>query len=291
MVWLGRSCAALGAFALFTCSAISRPALAQYYEEAQPHPKEDVGEDDVEQRNAGRVEGTESEKAARARRAREDEAPVDASASSEGARLDFALRTGYALPVGDLADGGDEIADGVAGQVPIWADLGVRYDRHSFFGLYFAYGIGVLSSQIADGCDRDEALSGADVDCSARVMRFGIEYLYHARSSPEIDPWVGFGMGWEWLSMSESASLGAESATVRVGFDGLEYFNLQAGVDYAIARPFSLGAFLMFTLASYGNVSISCDGDGCASAGASADITSQSTHSWIGAGVKATFLP
>lgn len=247
--------------------------------------------DDVEQRNVGRVEPTEAEREARAEQvAEEDDDVPDPRGKKELVSLELGLRTGYAVPFGDFAEGGSDISTLVAGQVPFQLDVGVRHSGNAFFGLYFSYGLGVLSGPLADACDADSAASGADVSCSASAVRFGVGFHYHARVTPWVNPWMGAGFGYEWLNVQESARLGDQSAAVSLGFHGFEYFNAQLGIEFTVANAITLGPFILVTLGSYGKASFECAGNACAEAGGKYDVTTKSTHGWIAPGVKATFV-
>lgn len=274
----------------------TRPALAQDWdldkgrEEEKPAQREESeNSDDVEQLNVRQTEQTEDEREARAARARDAE-PAK-SAKDDGARLAVALSTGYGLPIGAAAEGGEDISTLVAGQVPFMIDLGVRFKQNSFIGLYFSYGVGVLSSDLADACDADAALFGAEASCSASALRFGLEFHYHIRASPSASVWLGYGFGYEWLNVRESLSRGSEDMSIGIGLHGLEYGNFQAGVEFTVSGAIALGPFLMFTLGNYGTGSVECTGSACTEPSASYDITNTATHHWLAAGVRATFLP
>jgi len=143
-----------------------------------------------------------------------------------GASFEVGLRSGYAVPLGKVADDAAEDIDSVlAAQVPIWVDLGARFSRRLFFGIQASYGVGILSSDMVTACD-SAAAAGVDlkIDCRGSDVRGGFELLYHSRLKPHVDPWFGGGMGWEWLSVDIAASAPGQSASLAFSANGLELF-------------------------------------------------------------------
>src|SRR5262245_53604601 len=69
--------------------------------------------------------------------------------ASEDQGVDLGLRLGYAIPLGSVAEsaGGTsaDLNNLVDGVVPIWVDLGYRFNPNFMLGLYFQYGFGLLS--------------------------------------------------------------------------------------------------------------------------------------------------
>jgi len=199
-------------------------------------------------------------------------------------KLELGLRTGYGIPLGKAAggDGSGKVSDLIAGQIPIWLDVGARFSDHYYLGLYYSYGFGINGSTFSDGCDADKNASGADVSCSTSDMRLGIQYAYHLKPPGELDPWLGIGVGYEWLKASESAGGVSLSTTAH----GWEFFNLQLGLDVPVAEKFAVGPFVTFGLAQYSSVSLSSSGGGSASG----DVTDKALHEWLFLGVRGTFV-
>jgi hypothetical protein len=193
-------------------------------------------------------------------------------------KLELGLRTGYGIPFGNLAGGGaGKVNDLIAGQIPLWLDVGARFSDHYYLGLYYSYGFGINGSAFSDDCKA----AGSDVSCSTSDMRLGIQYAYHLKPPGELDPWLGIGVGYEWLKASESVGGISASTTAH----GWEFVNLQLGLDVPVADHFTVGPFVTFGLAQYSNVAIATTiGD------ASGEVNDKALHEWLFLGVRGTFL-
>jgi hypothetical protein len=206
-------------------------------------------------------------------------APAHADASG----FEASLRFGYGFALGELREGSD-LADGIAGQMPFWLDLGYRVTPELMVGLYASYGIGFVGGEVGDSCDA----AGDAVDCSASDIRLGIQAQFHLQPKESVDPWLGLGIGYEWLSLGIEGA-GAELSTTASGF---EFVNLQVGLDFRIKPTFSLGPFIAFSLAQYSDVSVDCSGvlaNVCDDVGA--DIDAKALHEWLFIGARGTFSP
>jgi hypothetical protein len=183
------------------------------------------------------------------------------------------------------------LSEGIAGQVPLWLDVGARIQHHFYVGAYAAYGIGVVGSLIDRQCDQIRTNSqGADVSCSAHDWRFGAQFQYHIGQPLAIDPWIGAGVGYEILGWSVHAEQGSQELTLGAGAGGMEFFNLQAGVDFPVSDVVALGPFATFTLGQYDHTDTSCSGNGCTGfVEQDQDIDDKSLHNWLLFGVRSTF--
>ena len=189
-------------------------------------------------------------------------------------------RLGYGIALGEIAEDID-LSDGIEGQIPIWIDVGYRPIDALMVGLYFQYGIGLIEDE---ACDLD------GVDCSGNDIRLGIQAHYHISPEEQLDPWVGLGIGYEWLNRSVEA-MGTEVSSTLEGF---EFLNLQAGLDIAVAEHVKLGPFLSFSLGQYGSGSAECSGGACSALevfGAEADIENKALHQWLVIGARVAYTP
>jgi hypothetical protein len=175
--------------------------------------------------------------------------------------FEFAVRVAYAIPMGDITED-NSLSDAVSGGIPLQLDLGYRVDNHLFIGGYGSYLIGFEG----DNCD--------DIDCdSPSGMRIGGEIIYNILPvTHSFSPWIGAGIGYEWLWQSA----GGIDATAR----GMEFFNVQLGVDFRVGRYMRVGPYGLFALGQYSKASLD---------DVSSDIDNKGTHEWIHLGVKATF--
>jgi hypothetical protein len=193
------------------------------------------------------------------------------------------LRLGYGIPLGEAAEGAD-LSDVIGGQIPIWIDLGYRVIDPLFIGLYFQYGIGLVGGDLGDACD------ALDLDCSTSDMRLGVQGHYHISPTENLDPWVGLGIGYEWMGESvEGAGLTLDSTA-----SGIEFLDLQAGLDISVAEHVKIGPFLSFSLGQYSSVSAECDGlqPACEMVGTrDGDIEETAMHEWLMIGVRGAYVP
>ncbi len=188
--------------------------------------------------------------------------------------LDFAVRVGYAIPFGDV-DGtsGNGLASRLDGAVPFVFEANYRFNRAISAGPYFQYAVAQVKNGNELGC-------GGAVDCSGWVIRAGGQIIGHLDVGSIAMPWVGLGVGYEWLNVS--GRIGNVDGSV--SDNGWEFAMLQAGADIFVAPGFALGPFLSFSIARYGNQS------GSLGAGAvTSDISNPAVHEWLQLGVRFAF--
>jgi hypothetical protein len=230
-----------------------------------------------------------------------------ASAEPQQAKMELGFRTGFGIPIGRYFDReGDDTADSVAaagdslevssdaaGQIPIWFDLGARIGQ-VFVGGTIAYGIVVFSSEHADDCEKIGAFAeqrGGNGSCTFHNLRLGVNAQYHfGASGASIDPWLGGGFGYEWLSQGFFVEYGEREADLGVTYHGFEFLNVQGGVDFPISYASAFGPFVAATLASYQWVSAWCNGSACEDEESMTEgIDETALHSWVFFGVRGTF--
>jgi hypothetical protein len=206
-------------------------------------------------------------------------APPDVTQAQTG--FEAGARLGYGIAMGK-ADADDNLSDTVSGQVPIWLDVGYRPIEALMVGLFFQYGFGILGSEL-DDCDI------ADASCSASDIRLGVQGHFHLRPREQLDPWLGLGIGYEWLTLSQEAR-GTEISGTASGF---EFLNLQVGLDIRVLEHFVVGPFLSFSLGQFSSSSAECSGNcGLISSGSvSGDIDDKGLHQWLLIGARGAYAP
>jgi len=199
---------------------------------------------------------------------------VPAAAS---AQLTLGARLGYSIAGGDAAkDAAMDETTGIAGAIPIQLEVGYTVIPDLSIGAYFLYGIGRLSGDFSDECD------AFDLDCSASVMRLGIQGIYTmSQLSPTFAPWLGVGFGYEWAKTTMEG--GGEEATF--SFDGFELLNLQAGADFKASPNLGVGPFVSFSFNRFGSGEVEIPGVGSESG----DIEDKGLHTYLTIGVRGTF--
>ncbi len=191
----------------------------------------------------------------------------------------MALRTGFAMPFGKVQGGDAEqkMSDFVSGQVPLFIEIGGKPIKQLFIGGYLGFGVGGAAGDTKDACD------DFDVDCYGVSTRFGVEAQYHILPAEDLNPWVGYGLGFEGVGLAVQD--GDEDGNI--SFGGFEFARLSAGVDFRISRVFGLGPFVDFSLGSYGSYQVDAprftDSDG--------DIKKTAIHEWLTLGARFVFFP
>jgi hypothetical protein len=204
------------------------------------------------------------------------------TARAEGTGFEAGLRVGYGIPLGDI-EKNSKLSDGIGGEVPLIIDIGYRVIPNLFVGLYGQYAFGWVSGEISKACDLSSQIS-----CSAHDMRLGVEGHFHFMPSEKFDPWVGLGIGYEWLGISVSGAGTDVSTTIH----GFEFFNLQAGLDIAVAEHFYVGPFVTLTFAQASSASIDCGSIVCSNDfGTSGAIQDKALHEWLLIGVRGAYAP
>jgi len=204
------------------------------------------------------------------RAARAQATPVAAAEPSgmnsvvERQGFDIGLRLGYAIPMGGIAQGLN-LSDIMSGAIPFVIEAALRITPNFSLGGLFQYAIAQTKN-----CD-----PGAS--CSASIWRVGLEGIYNFRTGNAFDPWMGLGVGYEQLSLSESG--GAVSGDLEV--HGWEFLTLQLGGEYRVGPNFALGPFGSFSLAQYSS--------GSSGGGPSGDIMNTAMHEWLQLGVRGIF--
>jgi hypothetical protein len=157
-----------------------------------------------------------------------------------------ALRSGVGIPWGKASgDAGDELSARSGWQVPIIIDAGFKLNKPIFLGLYVGAGYG---SGRADACAND------NFECSSWSYQFGVQGQYQFGASEAINPWIGYGFGYEILRQSLSAE-GYDETQVS---HGLTFAKLGAGAD--LRGVFGVGPFFEVSAGRFEAASTDVDG-------------------------------
>jgi hypothetical protein len=209
------------------------------------------------------------------------EPPVEEKLDAPKARTGFeiAVRTGVAIPLGDRSKD-NKMSDSFGVHVPLVADIGFKVIPNLFLGGYVGLSVGGVGDAIQKQCD------SLNVDCSSVGFRIGIQAQLHILPASKLNPWVGYGIGYEIAGASGSG--GNNKFTAALG--GVELAHLMAGFDYRINRIVAVGPFADFALGQYSIASTETTIAGIVQK-SDGDITDTSLHQWLLAGVRVTFFP
>jgi len=212
--------------------------------------------------------------------------------------LALGLRLGYAMPMGKAgaippASGGtadtsdDDVHDAVKGMIPIWLDVGYRINPALYVGAFFQYGFGLVNKDSADA-----AICNQGGSCSAHDISFGANLHYHLLPDGPIDPWLGAGLGYEFLTASESGT--ATILNQRVNIDGsatlkgFQFLVLEAGGDFKATPALAVGPFVNFALGKYTTWSSDSTVNG-SSASRDGDLQDTGLHEWLTFGLRGQY--
>ncbi len=196
-------------------------------------------------------------------------------------RFEAGVRAGVGIPIGNAsgettrAPSGTSLADLVAWTAPLQLDIGARLGP-AFVGAYVSYAFGKAGTLLDQGAAR-----------SASDVRLGFEVLWHLAPDRPIDPWVGLGVGYEWLNLSVT---GSDGTVVYGSSRGFEWTNLQLGIDFTLGRNFRLGPFVLATVAQYDTGSLGAINPQGGQVSGTGDIQSKAVHVWIDVGLRFAVL-
>ncbi len=186
--------------------------------------------------------------------------------AAESSGIHFGLRLGFGLPLGDAVSG-QKLNDSTVGQIPIWLDLGWQATPSLMVGGYFAYGFAILGGNLKDTCD------SGNLRCKLGDMRAGAQVQLSFAPGRSVDPWLGLGLGYEWLHLSTRQ--GSET------LHGFELPMLQGGLDFPSVGQTYVGPFVALSLATFRKESVDQGGNS-----QSLDVPDKAMHEWLFVGVR-----
>lgn len=203
------------------------------------------------------------------------EAPEEKTHRAPPAHTGFqvAARAGAAIPLGDAAKDAP-LSDNFGAQFAAIVDIGGKIIPQLFLGAYLGGNVGAVGSKTSSDCDARQA-SG----CLAVTYRIGVQAHYHIIPDGKVDPWIGYGIGYE-VSRISGAVGGTTISTTLVG---PEYGHVLAGVDFRLTKIFGVGPFVDFSFGKYTNLSND--------PGTSGEIADKAVHEWLTLGAKFLFFP
>jgi hypothetical protein len=183
------------------------------------------------------------------------------------------LRAGVSLPYGDLQQDGPRLEDVVEATLPLGLELGYRLHRRLWTELVLDVAPGRAASDLcAEG-----------VDCDAADFRLALAFLLRLAPGAFLDPWLGAGIGVEVLNV-EGRNAAAGGVRYEWSWFGLELPFVEAGLDWAVTRRFTVGPWLSVTIARFTSDSARPAGGETASG----EIEARARHGWYSGGLKAT---
>jgi len=188
-----------------------------------------------------------------------------------------AARGGAAIPLGNAAKD-SPLSDSFGAQFAAIVDIGGKIIPELFIGAYLGGNVGAVGSETSKICDARRA-SG----CLAVTYRIGVQAQYHIIPDGKVDPWVGYGIGYE-VSRIGGTENGLDFSTTSYG---PEYGHILAGVDFRLTKIFGIGPFVDFSFGKFTNQT----SDPQPVAGQSSDLANTALHEWLTIGAKFLFFP
>jgi hypothetical protein len=234
-------------------------------------------------------------------------APVDAPAAADGVAIDpvqqsrvpvdpaertgfsTGLRLGVGLPLGKAGEdpfGAErDLTDLTPWRAPVWVDIGYALSGALTIGAYAQVGVGGVGDSCAGDCDWSD-------------IRVGAEAEWRFLPGAPVNPWLGVGLGWEWLSFrqlvsgmvpDEMGNLVTVTGRVAERFGGPELM-LHGGVDFQVEDALRIGPYASATVSQYLTDSFECTpANGLCPPGSS--IEGSALHSWVGVGLRGAYTP
>jgi hypothetical protein len=159
--------------------------------------------------------------------------------------IELGARVGVGLPMGNVQTGrGEALDQTIRAMVPIAGDVGLRITHSWYVGAFYAYAPGFSGAGVSSFC------SSHYLDrCSVRDSRLGLDVQYHMLPGQTLDPWMGVGFSFEWLTFAaHDPSYDYSSSITATGWD---FLDVQAGLDLSIIGELRGGPFASFPIGEF----------------------------------------
>ena len=155
---------------------------------------------------------------------------------------------GGAVPGGDISEGlqfGEVVDSFVLGRL----DAGYRFNERWLLGAYFEGGSGSINTSSLAACD------DPTVECSAGLVRIGVQARGYLLTESRFQPWGGAGFGYEWFAFNAEDEGYDDSVTISA--KGAEHLRLTLGLDIWAGHNHFASAQIGYTLGKYGEATYS----------------------------------
>lgn len=186
-------------------------------------------------------------------------------------------RLGYAVPQGSVW--GDSLlgteqfselpmTDVFSSKIPIGIEAVFGVSKR------FAIGASVYYGAISSNASAGKACSPPN-QCSYHDWELGVEALINIVPDGFLNPYLGFGLGYEILSSSETIGPQTSDASLT----GVQWLKLQGGLDFKIVNGMSLGPYVSYSFGIYTT----------RSSGGTDESPPAAFHEWAGFGIRGTY--
>jgi hypothetical protein len=197
------------------------------------------------------------------------------------------FRLGLAFPLGDATDSAnDTLAARYAWQVPLGIEAGVKIIPNLFAGAYFGYAFGAEGSDplVEALCDDNDGDLENDIDCDASTIRLGLEAQYHFAPAAKMNPWLGYGFGFEWSDQTLTDR--SQSYTERTTVKGFTAAKIDGGIDFR-SKVVGAGPYLEVAIGQFTSTKTEIGSQETASG----DIPGAAWHAWLTFGIRMVLFP
>ena len=197
----------------------------------------------------------------------------------ERTAFELGFRAGVSFPFGQLSSG-KNLNDWVELSFPLTFEIGARFLGRYELAAVGQYAVGTVVSPSGSGC-----YSGSNA-CSASTGQIGVEFLYHPLGMAPVDPFVGYGVNYEWLVIR--ATVDGNNYNQALG--GWNWAVLQAGVDFSIGRVVRLGPYALASFGDYYASNYTVPTPSGPQSGSSS-VANPALHIWLSVGIRVVVLP
>ena len=191
----------------------------------------------------------------------------------------LAIRTGVALPFGNVSPT-LPMSDALSAQLPFLLDIGAKPFRYVFVGAYLGVAVGAAAGSIAESC------SALAVSCMGLGFRGGLQVQVHIRPDKRLNPWIGYGFGYE-IGGSRGEN---ETTTVKNNVRGFEIGHFLAGLDIRVDDYFAAGPFVDVALGKYDLAESLINAGGLVNT-RGGQLEEKASHIWLILGARAVLFP
>jgi hypothetical protein len=171
-------------------------------------------------------------------------------------------------------------------QVPFVLEAGWKFTPNWFVGLYGGLAFGGTAGAVSNTCSQNQA------SCLGAGAWFGLEVLYYFSPAQSMDPWLGYGIGYEQSSVALSNSSGNGGT---VSDEGWQFGHFMAGLDFRLGRFIGIGPLIDLSLGQYSTQKETIDtmenGTDTQVGSGSAGITQKALHEWLLIGGRLVVFP
>jgi opacity protein-like surface antigen len=179
----------------------------------------------------------------------------------------FSAWVGYGTGSGRIsAEGDGPLGDLVDSKVPVGVEAAYRFSPLLHAGVFVE---GAPLSVSGSSCVGGDPCGGTDFE-------LGLDVQVHFAPYRRFDPWVGIGLGYEWMRVDATNFTDNIPDTWR--YQGWTFPRISAGLDIPVSPVFSLGPYIAYDAGQFGQVDQSSRGR--------FDIRNQAYHGWFQLGIR-----